>query len=149
MPHLAECIHDGETLVSNFEDAYHKIKTKKAKEILKGLKMIGKDIKQFKTYLSDCKGIKADLAKLEKMAHHLTSPMSFVYHVGKDIIVNHTNIIHDVEKAIKDGEAHKYLDLGRDIGRALALLLLGEGNEDVVSTLPTQEEIVENNMFLY
>ena len=63
------------------------------------------------------------------MATIFESPWSFTYHVGKDIIVNGVNIFKDIEAAISDGDRGDDLNMGRDIGKALALLILGEGFE--------------------
>ena len=72
------------------------------------------------------------------------SPMSFVYHVGKDIIVNGVNIIDDVTKAIQDYEKGDDLNMGKDVGQALALLILGEGLETPSPEVPEREDL-----FLY
>ena len=62
------------------------------------------------------------------MAAIFESPYTLAYHIGKDIIVNGVNIFRDIEAAIAHEEKGDMLNMGRDIGRALALLILGEGN---------------------
>ena len=76
------------------------------------------------------------------------SPMSFVYHTGKDIVVNGVNIIDDIVKALEDYDKGDWLNTGKDIGEALALLILGEGLEEVLYE-PSSEVLQKEDLFLY
>jgi hypothetical protein len=60
------------------------------------------------------------------MAAIFSSPASFAYHVGKDLIVNGRQIYREVNDGIKQYENKQYEAFGEDIGEALAKLILGE-----------------------
>jgi hypothetical protein len=74
----------------------------------------------------DCSHIKADWAKLEQMAAIFKSPSSFAYHVGKDLIINHADIYHEVSAAIKDYDQKLWFDFGYQVGEAAAKTILGD-----------------------
>ena len=80
--------------------------------------------------MSACGNIDADFTKLETMAEFFDNPYSFAFHVGYDLVVNGVNIYSDIEAALNDGQNGDMLNMGRDIGRALALIILGQGNQD-------------------
>lgn len=42
--------------------------------------------------IMDCKGAESDIKNLIKAIESLNNPLSFVFHVGKDLIVNGKNI---------------------------------------------------------
>lgn len=46
------------------------------------------------------------------MIKSFTSPMSFVYHVGKDILVNGKDIFTEVSTAVSDYESQNFYDMG-------------------------------------
>ena len=78
------------------------------------------------------------------MAAIFESPLSFTYHVGKDIIVNGVNIFKDIEQAIADEQKGDFLNMGRDIGKALALLILGQG----MQVVPGAPEPIDGLIFI-
>lgn len=47
--------------------------------------------------VTECKAVVSKLENLVYAIQTLKSPMSFVYHVGKDLVVNGVQIFHDVE----------------------------------------------------
>jgi len=49
-------------------------------------------MKTVKTGMQDCSSLKADWQKLEDMALVFSSPSSFAWHVGKDLLVNGVQI---------------------------------------------------------
>lgn len=55
----------------------------------------------------------------------LSSPMSFVYHVGKDIIVNGVSIFKDCEDLVGDYKSQQWKNFGQHLGDALEKLLVG------------------------
>lgn len=93
-----------------------------------------------KPAITDCKGVVADLEKLEKMAAIFESPTSFIYHVGKDLIVNGSQIYHEIDDSVTQYKNQNYEKFGEDVGMALAKLILGEEE----AALPDHQ-----NLFLY
>jgi hypothetical protein len=76
--------------------------------------------------VGDCKGIVMDLKKLEDMVEIFASPLSFVYHVGKDLLINGVSIFKNIEDAITQYNNQNWEQFGIDIGEATAKTLLGQ-----------------------
>jgi len=80
--------------------------------------------------MTDCKAAVSEIEKLVAMLKTFKSPISFAYHVGKDLIVNGIQIIKDIEGAVNAYEAKEYEVFGYDIGHALAAILIGNESID-------------------
>lgn len=50
------------------------------------------------------------------MIKSFTSPWSFVFHVGKDILVNGKNIINEVETFMSDYNSGNFNGMGYEMG---------------------------------
>ena len=62
-------------------------------QIGKAAKMISKDIKE-------CKVVNANIDDLFKMGEQFANPVSFVFHVGKDLIVNRKDIFAEINDSV-------------------------------------------------
>ena len=88
-----------------------------------GLQDLGKAFSGLKTALADCKASSADIAKFTKAIEDgFEHPLSFVFHLGKELLVNGKDISTEVTRAVSDWKAQSYRDAGVQIGSALALL---------------------------
>ena len=87
---------------------------------------IGDAVKEIKPALSDCEATVSDLEKLSALAALLTNPVSLVYHIGKDLIVNGHDIYHEIEDSVTQYHNAHYKYFGFDIGMALAKLIIGQ-----------------------
>merc|ERR1712127_506409 len=99
---INKCIHDGETIIKDSEDAYGHFSKKTNKDIVAGLTDIVDIVKTVEAGMSDCSHIVADWKKLTEMVAIFSSPESFAYHVGKDLLVNGVDIFHEIEGAVTD-----------------------------------------------
>lgn len=72
--------------------------------------------------MTDCKHAEEEIMVVVHAIESLTSPWELVYHVGKEIIVNHKDIFHDVEGAIENWDSKSYENFGKNIGDIIALL---------------------------
>lgn len=106
------CIADAEHVFSDAEAAYQDFKAGGAGKVIDGMKELADLFKQVKAGMSDCASIKADWEKLEKMVEVFDSPTSFAYHVGKDLVVNGSDIFKEIETAVTDYEARNWEDFG-------------------------------------
>lgn len=72
------------------------------------------------------------------MAAIFKSPQSFIYHTGKDLIVNGRQIYSEIKDSITQFEGQHYEAFGEDVGEALAKLILGQkqGGESEWETNP-------------
>ena len=90
--HNKEIFEDAEALVKDFE-------SDDASKVINGIKIISSMLKHIKSAVGDCGGIALDLKKLEAMVEIFASPTSFVYHVGKDLLINGVQIFHLIDDA--------------------------------------------------
>jgi len=75
--------------------------------------------------LGDCQSVVSLWSTIETWAHTFTNPISFAMHVGKDILVNGTDIYNDIEGAISTWDQGEYEQFGEDVGDALAKIIVG------------------------
>jgi hypothetical protein len=109
--------------------------------MIAGVKDIADLLTYVKSGMSDCSSLKADWAKLVQMAQIFSSPSSFAYHVGKDLIINGKDIYREIRTAITDYKNGAWSDFGYQIGEASAKLILGETNE--LATLEKKAQMVQ------
>lgn len=57
------------------------------------------------------------------------SPLSFAYHVGKDLLINGVDIYHDVDTAVTDYKNQNWDDFGYHVGHAAAKAFLGDESQ--------------------
>lgn len=135
----AEHLDDIEKCITDFEHIYQEagvavddFEKGGAANVIAGLSALGHTFLDLESGFKDCASSKTDLEKLEQMAEILRNPTEFVYHVGKDLIINHAEIYGDIKAAIADYRDQKYYDYGVDVGKAAAKTLLGEDQHNQV-----------------
>lgn len=57
--------------------------------------------------------------ELTQILNELKSPLSFAFHIGKNLIVNGVDIIQETTTAIHDWNDQNYEDFGVQVGRIL------------------------------
>lgn len=62
------------------------------KKIMLALKDLGEAVKALPRAVLDCKGTISDVRHLIAAIESITNPISFAYHVGRDLFVNSINI---------------------------------------------------------
>jgi len=108
---IEKCFTDAKDIVHDVENAYADFKKGHASDVIDGVKQVGSMLLTLKKALKDC-NFTGDLKKIEAMAEIFASPLTFAYHVGKDLIVNSVNIYHEIRNAINDFEAGKWENFG-------------------------------------
>lgn len=66
--------------------------------------------------MRECKAAVDDVEKIVNMIKSFTSPLSFAFHVGKDIIVNGRNIFHEIETAVDEYKVRNFRSMGFYVG---------------------------------
>jgi hypothetical protein len=84
-----------------------------------GLFEAGKAVKLVPTLLKDCSNITSDLSQLLKMAEIFEHPLTLLYHIGKELIVNGLNIFRKISSAITAYKSGDYFHFGQYVGEAL------------------------------
>ena len=126
LPNVKSCIQDAETLVTDVETAYADFKKETFDGVKNGIEEIGTIVKSIATDISDCKAGVTGIENLIHMAEGVSSPWSFAYHVGKDLLVNGVDIYHDIDDAITKYDSSDFRGFGEDVGKALASVFVGE-----------------------
>jgi hypothetical protein len=122
---VEKCFSEAKEVVKDVELAYADFKKGHASDVITGLKEVGSMLKALKSALKDCNW-SGDIKKLESMSIIFASPLSFAYHVGKDLVLNGIDIYHEIRNAITDFEKSKWEDFGFNVGEAAAQVILGK-----------------------
>merc|ERR1712203_345510 len=88
-----------------------------------GLKLVGEAVKELPDDIKACKAAVSDVQALIGAIKSLTSPATYAYHVGKDLIVNGRDIYHEIYHAVDDYKAKQWTDFGIQLGTALRLVI--------------------------
>jgi len=126
---IATCMNDFGVVLGDAENAVKDFKAGGASNVIEGLKQVGDLLKYVKVGMTDCSNTKADWARLETLAAAISSPSSFVYHVGHDLIINGQEIFTDIATAVDDYESQKWELFGENVGKAAAKTILGANLE--------------------
>ncbi|WZN63776.1 hypothetical protein HKI87_08g53270 [Chloropicon roscoffensis] len=124
-PNLKQCASDITEVYDDLDQAIEDIKEKSVDGVKEGIKLIGESLTEVSNAITDCKGAVEDVENILSVLKEFSSPYSFAFHVGKDLLVNGVNIIHEISAAIDDWDAQSYRDCGVQIGTALNQLLIG------------------------
>ena len=85
---IVTCFGDVESVVVDIESAIKDFEEKSFDGTKSGIAEIGTTVKEIASILGDCKNIETDVEKLISMAESFSNPISFAWHVGKDLLVN-------------------------------------------------------------
>merc|ERR1712013_791369 len=96
-----------------------------------GIIEVGEMVKTIAGGVKDCGSGVSGIENLIHMAEGFASPWSFAYHVGKDFLVDGKDIYAEITAGVAAYDQQQYETFGEDMGRALALVLVGDGGEDM------------------
>lgn len=122
---LKDCIKTSKHEVVDVESALKDLEKRDAADVLAGLRKLSDALKKFPIALQDCKALDADVKRVLMALRAMHSPHQFLYHVGKDLVVNHAAIYKEISAAMKDHKTGKFEDFGIQIGRALHKIIVG------------------------
>eukprot|EP00931_Biecheleriopsis_adriatica_P078734 TRINITY_DN52156_c0_g1_i1.p1 TRINITY_DN52156_c0_g1~~TRINITY_DN52156_c0_g1_i1.p1 ORF type:complete len:491 (-),score=131.68 TRINITY_DN52156_c0_g1_i1:151-1572(-) len=122
---LKDCLQKTNHTVEDIESAVKDIKKKDAVDVLAGLRELSDALKELPVALQDCKALDADVKRVLTALRAMHSPHQFLYHVGKDLIVNHASIHQEISAAMEDHKAKRFEDFGIHIGLALHKIIIG------------------------
>jgi len=122
---LLTCLGDTERTIEDLNQAYQDLSKRTFAGTADGLADLGHALEDLGHALEDCKSVTTLWSTITNWAHTFTNPISFAYHVGKDVLVNGSSIYNDIEGAISSWEAGQYEQFGEDVGDALAKVIVG------------------------
>lgn len=116
---LDACITDGESLERQVQTAVQDLESLTFDGVKRGLEEAGQAVKMIPGMVKDCSDIKNDISVLVKMASIFEHPLSLIYHIGKALIVNGSDIFAKISAAIEAYKAQRYFEFGTNLGEAL------------------------------
>lgn len=120
-PNLKDCASEATDTYTEIKQAIGELEAGSMKA---GLSDLGKALGGLKQALADCKASSADITKFAKAIEDgFEHPLSFLFHLGKELLVNGKDIYAEVTTAVADWKAQSYRDAGVQIGAALAKVL--------------------------
>lgn len=125
---IENCLNDLYTAGADLVQAVELFEKKDAQSVLAGLKLLGEAIELIPDAMTQCQTAVEDAKRLYEMIANFKSPLSFAYHVGKDILVNGVQIYKEIDSAVTDYNSANWRQFGYDCGYALGLVLIGTKN---------------------
>ncbi len=92
---------------------------------MSGIVNLSKVAKEIPIAMAKCQIVINDFGKLQKTIEMMNSPVDFVYHLERDIMINKVQLYQDVQRIVRDYNDEKWFDLGTALGNALDKLLIG------------------------
>ena len=124
---IQDCIQDVGTLGTDIHSAYEELLQATFDSVKSGLADLSDALQQLPAAIQSCKAADTtDIAKIEAALSSFKNPISFVFHVGHDLIVNGKQIFTEVEAAVVAYHSKNYEAFGNAMGQALAALIVGE-----------------------
>lgn len=114
--------------------------------VVAGIKELGMIFQNVETDMADCSKAKEDWPRLKALAEVFKNPKTFVYHVGKDLLINGKDIYGEINAAVADYKAEQWNKFGYEVGTAAAKTILGDDEEETEEDV---EIIIDDDLFLY
>jgi len=127
-PALKSCASDATNLYNDVDQAISLIEGSEstATKIEKGINILGQALEGIQPLMNDCKSSATQIENLvSTLKNGFENPWSFVYHVGKDLVVNGKDIYNEIMSAVSLWKSQSYRASGVQMGMALNQLLLG------------------------
>eukprot|EP00966_Prymnesium_polylepis_P324137 7380228-Prymnesium_polylepis.2 len=123
-PNLKACASETADAYQEIKSTIEEIEKLTPADIKTGLADLGTAMTNLKKALVDCKASEKDVADFAKaLEQGFEHPLSFAFHVGKELLVNGKDIYTEIKTAIADWKAQSYRAAGVQIGEALGKLL--------------------------
>jgi cathepsin L len=120
-PHLKACASEATDAYHEIKSAFEELEQLTPSSVKSGLKDLGVAYRGLQGALKDCKASSSDIAKfVSAIEHGFEHPISFLFHLGKELLVNGRDIYAEVTTAVKDWKAQNYRASGVQIGEALS-----------------------------
>eukprot|EP00388_Colpodella_angusta_P009701 GDKJ01025674.1.p1 GENE.GDKJ01025674.1~~GDKJ01025674.1.p1 ORF type:complete len:882 (-),score=268.10 GDKJ01025674.1:304-2949(-) len=125
---LKLCVQDLQTLVPHLAPIVKKLSEHKSitdvKEALKALADLFKT--EVLPAMKECKGAAEDIKALIDAFNKISNPKSFIFEMGRHIIVNGKDIIHEISNLISAFKTQDYRSVGFNIGLMVKQIVIGE-----------------------
>jgi cathepsin B len=123
---LKECIVDDEAIMDDLERAVTDIKTKNPEKVKEGVHLIGEAAQLIPAAAAMCRVADAEIQKLVRLIESFTNPKAFFYYVGKSLLINHVEVLHEIQMSVSSYEDKNMTGFGFWVGSAMATIFLGD-----------------------
>merc|ERR550514_740104 len=145
-----KCVRDSGSFAQESTAAVRDMLKHDEGHMRKGLAELATALRVLPPALRECKATEASVEQLVKALASLSSPQAFLYHVGKDLLVNGVSIFKEINAAMVAWKGSQWEAFGKDVGMAtkklfvgLKLELLGAGAPHVVEAMPPKAAVPE------
>merc|ERR1712190_528281 len=122
---IKTCIKGMAIPMGDIEDAVRDFEKKKAKAVMQGLHELADALYALPDALATCNATDYDVKQIVHALAQFHKPKSFVFHLGKNLVVNRQEIYSEIFTSVSDYKAQKWSDFGVQIGLALHKLIVG------------------------
>jgi len=136
---IKSCLSESTTFYRDISQGIADIQTKNPEKVKEGIKLIGQAVQVIPQAAKDCRAAEVKIKKLIKLATAFTNPASFLYSVGKSLLINRVEVYNEVTQAISAYNHHDFQQLGYWVGKAMDTIFLGfhqklrQGNVDFIN----------------
>jgi hypothetical protein len=127
-PVAEKCFLNGESMLLTIAEAVKDLREGTEESTQAAIQLIGQVIQEASQELVDCEQAVDEFEALVQMAKSFSHPWSFAFHAGKNIIINHVEIIGEIHAAMDawDEEPKDYFEVGYNVGEAMAQVFASE-----------------------
>jgi hypothetical protein len=114
------CAKDVEFAFGDFKLAIMAFQHKDEHSIRQGFVNLGLALEPLVEAMGDCGHAYSEVMNLVNAIKSFTDPFSFLWHTGKELIINHADIYDNFVAAQANWENKKWEEFGRNIGDIIA-----------------------------
>jgi len=130
---IKTCIKGMAIPMGDIEEAVKDFEKKKAKAVMQGLHELADALYALPDALATCNATDSDVKQIVHALAQFHKPKTFVFHLGKNLVVNRHEIYSEIFTSVSDYKAQKWSDFGVQIGLALHKFIVG-ANENTIVT---------------
>ena len=144
-PEFGRCLANGEHMIDQVDEAVHQIidgmTVDNTEEVEEGIQLLGKVLQEASQEVLDCEIVADDsfraLYDIAEAFHH---PFSFLWHAGRNILINHVEITEELNAALEhwQKQPRDYRAFGFNVGESLEQVF--HGNYEYEAEVPDEEE---------
>jgi len=135
-PDLAACIGDASGDLRSLDAALSDILKRDLASIAAGLHKIANILKEMPVLAAKCKASKADVKDITDTLKQIHDLKDLGTHIWSDLMVHGKDIGTQISNAAAAYQAHEYLEVGRKIGVALRLVVVGKAAREPLPPPP-------------
>jgi cathepsin B len=121
---IKACITDDEAVMTDITNGIILIMTKTPDKVKEGIRLLGEAAQMIPAAAKDCKIANDKIQKIIDMVNTFTDPKAFLYHVGKSLLINHVEVLNEINGAVKGYQDKNMNRLGYWVGAAMATIFL-------------------------